>query len=460
MKIAKPQDQKIAWMPHEGPQTLALSRNEYEILYGGARGGGKTDAGIAWLTRWIGNPNFRGLVIRRNSDDLSDWIDRATMLYFHLGGKAVGNPAIFKFPSGARIKTGHLKDDNAYTKYQGHEYHKMVIEELTQIPSEESYLKLISACRSTIQELKPQVFSTTNPGGIGHGWVKERFGITGAPKNAVMTTDEFTERTRVFIPGRIEDNPTLFDNDPGYVAFLEGLPTDLRRAWRDGDWDIFAGQYFAEWRPEKHVINPYEVPNSYRKFRCIDHGRAAPTACLWGAIDYDGRIIWYREYYMAGIDADLNAQKIKELSLDEEYWFTVLDSACFSNTGTGETIAEIYMRNGVFAAPSPKNRLAGWALFHEYLRDQEDKLPKMTFFKNCKHSIESIPTLIHDEKKPEDLDSNGEDHAADAISYGLQFMHEGKTAKPKSPTEQKFDEYKRKKRLNPNNINQFYANRK
>lgn len=457
MRIETPQGQQIAWMPHEGQQTLALSRGEYEILYGGARGGGKTDAGIAWLTRWLNNPKFRGLVIRRNSDDLSDWIDRATQLYYHLGGKPTGNPAIFKFPSGARIKTGHLKDDNAYTKYQGHEYHKIVIEELTQIPTEENYLKLISSCRSTVEDLDPQVFSTTNPGGVGHNWVKERFNIKGAPTEAIKSVDEATERPRVFIPGRIEDNPTLFDNDPGYVAFLEGLPKDLRRAWRDGDWDIFAGQYFAEWRPEKHVINPREIPSSFRKFRCIDHGRAAPTACMWGAIDYDGRIIWYREYYMKGVDADLNAQKIRELSLDEEYWFTVLDSACFSKTGTGETIAEIYLRNGVNAAPSPKNRLAGWALFHEYLRDQEDKLPKMTFFKTCTNAIDSIPTLIHDEKKPEDLDTTGEDHAADAISYALQYMHEGKSKKPLTPHEAQFEEWKKRNKKTPTNLNKYYS---
>ena len=127
-------------------------------MYGGARGGGKTDCGMAWLLRATEHPDARMLVVRRNADDLADWIDRAHKMYPY--AKIVGKPATIKFPSGAIIRTGHLKDDQAYTKYQGHEYQRVLIEELTQIPSEESYLKLISSCRSTIQGLEPRIFCT------------------------------------------------------------------------------------------------------------------------------------------------------------------------------------------------------------------------------------------------------------------------------------------------------------
>ena len=122
-----------------------------------------------------------------------------------------------RFPSGAALILGHLKDDNAYEKYQGHEYHRMLIEELTQIPNEESYLKLISSCRSTIPELRPQVFATTNPGGRGHGWVKKRWKLEKNPKVLTRTTDEESGRTRVFIPAKVDDNPHIMKNDPGYV---------------------------------------------------------------------------------------------------------------------------------------------------------------------------------------------------------------------------------------------------
>ena len=156
----------VLWKPHKGPQTYALSIKDcYECLYGGARGGGKTDAGIVWMLKETANSLFRGLVIRRTADDQSDWLDRASRIYTN--AKFVGKPTKIEFPSGAIIRTGHLRDDQAYTKYQGHEYQRMLIEELTQIPDEESYLKLLSSCRSTI-DIKPQVFCTANPGGKGH----------------------------------------------------------------------------------------------------------------------------------------------------------------------------------------------------------------------------------------------------------------------------------------------------
>ena len=160
------------WSPHKGQQTLALSidTSVYEILYGGARGGGKTDAGIVWLLKGIVDPQFIGLCIRRNHSDLRNWIDRASSLY--TTAKISGKPAVFTFPSGAKIYTGHLKDAEAYTQFQGWEIHRLLIEELGQIPSEENYLKLISSVRST-SGIKPQIFLTCNPGGAGHQWIKK-----------------------------------------------------------------------------------------------------------------------------------------------------------------------------------------------------------------------------------------------------------------------------------------------
>ena len=135
-----------------------------------------------------------------------------------------------------------------------------------------------------------------------------------------------------------------------------------------------------------------------------------------------------------------------------------LDSSCFSKTGTGETIAEIYERNGVTAEPSPKNRIAGWNLIHEYLRISDEK-SKMLFFKNCFNAIKTIPTLIHDDRHPEDLDSSGDDHCVDGINYGLQYLHEGKSSQPLSPIEQKLKEWQNKFTVNPQNLNKFYSGR-
>src|ERR1700691_1076126 len=167
----------MIYKPNPGQQTFALQQpySIKEILYGGARGGGKTFAGQIWLTEYLDHPRFQGLVIRRNSDDLVDWIERARHMYRGLGVQIVGNPVILRFPSGAILRTGHLADDSSYSKYIGHEYQKILIEELTQIPNKERYVKLVSSCRTTIPELKPQVFATTNPGGVGHLWCKELF---------------------------------------------------------------------------------------------------------------------------------------------------------------------------------------------------------------------------------------------------------------------------------------------
>lgn len=235
---------KVIWKP-QAKQVEALTRLEFEVLYGGARGGGKTDAGMAWLLYEKDNPLYKALVIRRNADDLKDWVDRAKIMYQGTGAVFTGQPAEIRFPSGAVIRTGHLKDEDAYEKYQGHEYQKILIEELTQIPTELSYLKLISSCRSTVKGIQAQVFTTTNPGNAGHKWVKARFVDVSEPGKPF--TDRVTGRTRIFIPATVEDNPVLIERDPNYVNFLNGLPDGLRQAWRNGSWDAYEveGAYYS-----------------------------------------------------------------------------------------------------------------------------------------------------------------------------------------------------------------------
>ena len=290
----------IAWKPYAGPQTIALQRSEFEILFGGARGPGKTDAGIVWMVepKYIAHPKYQGLVIRRNSDDLSDWIRRARMMYRSVGGRVAGNPPVINFPSGAFIRTGHLKDENAYEKYLGHEYQKILIEEITLIPREMDYIKLISSCRSTIDGLPAQVFATTNPGGAGHVWVKARWVDVARMKPYL---DPETGRYRIFIPGKMDDNPHLILKDPGYVKFIEGIKDEkLRRAWRFGDWDTFSGQFFDMWISGIHVVKPFRLDTNWMRYRGIDWGYSNPAACIWMAVDYEGNHYQYREFYEAG----------------------------------------------------------------------------------------------------------------------------------------------------------------
>lgn len=182
-----------------------------------------------------------------------------------MGGVSKGQPAEFHFPSGAIIRTGHLKDDNAFNKYKGHEYQKMIIEELTQIPTERQYLSLLGSLRSTVTDLDPQVFATTNPDGPGKKWVKARFRIDNPLQWDHVFDSEIEGRQRIFIQAKVDDNPVLVEKDPGYVKYLESLPDDLKAAWREGSWDNFdvEGAYFSkeigEARKEKRITKvPYD----------------------------------------------------------------------------------------------------------------------------------------------------------------------------------------------------------
>ena len=214
-------------------QTRFLQSTAFETLAGGSRGPGKTDVGLVNFAKakYLNEPRARGLVIRKNSDDLADWLDRARFYFRRYGGIVTGKPGTITFPSGYRIRCGHLKDENAYTKYQGQEYQIQLIEELTQIPRELDYLKLIASCRSSIPGLDPRVYATTNPGGKGHAWVKRRF-IDPSPPNVKFIGHD-TGRTRIFLPGTLDDNPALMDNDPDYIKMLVGLKESNVDVWNE-----------------------------------------------------------------------------------------------------------------------------------------------------------------------------------------------------------------------------------
>ena len=304
---------EIHWQPNPGPQTNALKKIEYEVLYGGARGGGKTDAGIAWLLYPIHIPQYRGLAIRRNAEDLVDWLDRAEEMYRAVGGVRSGKPAVFKFPSGAKIRTGHLKDDKAYTKYQGHEYQRMEIEELTHIAREENYLKLLGSCRSTIPGLDAQIFCTTNPGEVGHKWVKERWHIDMAlPPAEIRCVDDKTERPRVFVSAKVTDCPQIVNNDPDYIKFLEGLPSGLKEQWRDGSWAEYevAGAYYtaviAEATKDNRIAN-------------IPYLQNYPVDTYWDIGKGSHLAIWFCQtvgYEIHFIDYLSNCEDIQEVALE------------------------------------------------------------------------------------------------------------------------------------------------
>lgn len=301
---------KHSWVPHPR-QRAALIADVSELLYGGARGGGKTDAGLVWLIepKYIRNPDYRALVIRRNSSDLSDWLDRAKKMYRPLSAQVVGNPAEIRFPSGAVIRTGHLKDATAYEKYQGHEYQKILIEELTKIPREDDYEKLIASARSTIPGVPARVMATTNPDGPGSAWVKKRWQCdtsAGRVRTKVDPNNPKAKRTMLFVPATVEDNPTLIENDPNYVAMLNSIQDDLlRRQWRDGSWENpeVQGSFYTkyinqmyDWYQPPHINTsqpaPPELPPRIFNFEI---NMEVPVDTWWDIGVHDKTAIWFSQ---------------------------------------------------------------------------------------------------------------------------------------------------------------------
>ena len=212
-----------------------------------------------------------------------------------------------------------------------------------------------------------------------------------------------------------------------------------RRAYIEGDWDLYEGQYFAEWRKDQHVVTPFEIPEAWPKFRSIDvSGRNGITSCHWYALDHHGNVWVYREHYASGMDSDQHADRICELSGDEEYPYTVIDSSAFDKAGYSETMVEIYERHGVRGfIRSTKSRLTGWDIVHQYLRWDENTKPRLRVFSTCVNMIRTIPSLVHDTNNIQDLDTRGEDHASDDLRYFLQTLRDFKPPRPMSVAEKR-----------------------
>ena len=273
----------VDWKPFPGLQTEILKRSEDLILTGGSRGGFKTETGLAMMANpcYVDNPQFRGLVIRKNTDDLSDWIFRARKFYDGIG-QISGRPPVIHWRGGGETVLGHWKDQRTLQKYIGQEFHFMNVEELTQtIGSLQEFMLLLGSLRSTVKGLKPQLYSSTNPGGIGHTWTRHFF-VDRARLKTVF--DKKTKKSLIFIPTTVDDNPAILENDPGYVAYLDGLPEPLRSAWRYGDWDSFEGQFFKTFGTHLKE-QPFEIKESDcagRLYGSLDLGTAHGTSFgLW-----------------------------------------------------------------------------------------------------------------------------------------------------------------------------------
>jgi len=440
------EDSEVVFQPNPGPQEEFLSAGERDVLYGGAAGGGKSFALLADPLRYCHNPNHRGLLLRRTLDELTELIDKSRQLYTKAfpGAKFRESKSTWVFPSGATIWFTYLDKDKDVTRFQGQAFNWIGIDEITQYPTPYVWDYLRSRLRSTDPELQQHLYMrcTANPGGVGGWWVKKMY-IDGTPENkAYPAFDLDTGKPfvwphnhekagqplfyRKFVPARLTDNPHLMA-DGQYESMLRSLPEVERKRLLEGDWDVAEGAAFPEFSRTKHVVEPYEMPTNWPRIRMADYGYAAPSCVLWGAIDWDNNIWIYRELYEKHLTAEQLADRILEAEqLDPVPHYTVLDSSCWNKTGFGPSIAEVMMRSGVRWTPSDRNRIQGKMEIHRRLADNPyTKEPRLRFFSTCQHIIKQVAGIPLSKTNSEDVDTKAEDHAYDALRYGMMTRMSG-----------------------------------
>jgi len=432
-------------------QAAFISCPIFEIFFGGARGGGKTDAALGDFVVHADEygQHAIGLMVRRTRTELVETIERSKQLYIPLGAVYHTQESMWRFPNGARLRFAYLERDSDADAYQGHSYTRVYVEEIGNFPSAVPILKLMATLRSG-SGVPCGFRATGNPGGPGHQWVKARY-IDPAPLGWKRITFTFTgkdgkeiARDRVYIPSRLEDNPFL---GAEYEANLHLSGNEqLVRAWLDGDWNVIAGAFFPEFGPQ-HIVPAMALPDMWPRFRSGDWGSARPFSIGWWALSDGsvpnlprGALVRYREWYgwngTPNEGAKLTAQEVgsgiaaREAGENVSNGASVLDPAAFSSDG-GPSIAERIMDGGGKTGAgvhrvdfrradnkriSQKGAMGGWDQVRARLKG-EDGRPMIYFFDTCVHAIRTLPALQHDELRPEDVDSEGEDHAPDEIRY-------------------------------------------
>lgn len=473
---AKPQP----WAPQEGPQLDAISAHWCEeLFFGGARGGGKSDfllGDYAVDVRSYGEA-WQGILFRASYPELEELIRRGRQIFpaMYPGARYHEGRREFLFPGGAVLKMRYLERDADADAYQGHQYAWIGWDELAKRATPYAYNALKACLRSAAPIPNKRIRSTGNPGGSGHQWVKAYFAIDRHPFGGLPLDDPASGMTRMFVRSRVQDNRILLANDPGYVARLRGVGSDsLVLAWLEGDWDAIAGAFFDGWSAERHVVRPFAVPEGWTRFRALDWGFAKPFSVGWWAVASDpwriapaeaggreivvprGALLRYREWYGVKTKPDgtrepnvglrLTAEQVAEGILARErpeerelIRYGVADPSTFAQDG-GPSIAERLFRAGVAFRPADNARVSrggamgGWDQMRARLAGDGER-PAIFCFSSCEDSIRTIPSLQHDRDKAEDLDTDGEDHAADEWRYAC--MSRPWAAPTPTPTEDK-----------------------
>lgn len=428
------------WEFHAAAREADNDNGPVEITAGGARGPGKSH-GIfsqATLDDCQRVSKLKALFLRKTAisakESFEDLIEKAIL------GKAEFTRAnnVITFANGSRILLGGFHNEDDIDKYIGVEYDLIVVEEMNQL-TEDKIEKLKGSLRTSKPNWRPRLYGSFNPGGIGHAFVKARYVL---PRRLMQET-----KTR-FVPATYKLNPYL---NKEYIEYLEGLTGDLGRAWREGDFDLFAGQFFKEWNYNVHVIQPFAIPDDWRRFFALDYGFNHPLSIGWYAVDPDGRVFRYRELVKSGLNYTQAAEEFVALTNpNETLEYGVCDPAFWAKKGERDDSlsgAEVFARRvKELTKKEPRlvkadnDRVTGWNVVREYLRpyqkEDEGTIANLAIFSTCAKFIETFPDQQHDEKNPEDLMKQEGDDSADEVRYAL--MSRPKPSRSKEDVEEAF----------------------
>lgn len=421
-------------------QKAFIDAKEDEVLYGGAAGGGKTYAQIIdAFIKAVTYPGMRQIIFRNSYPELNRSVILNALsvipkeLYTYSGTEHR-----MKFYNSSLIEFGYLASDSDVTNYQSAEYDIIRFDELTHF-SEYQYRYMRSRLRGA-NSFPKQIKSSTNPGSRGHAWVKSMF----IDSSAAQKSSSDGNIKRIFIPARVGDNLFLTKADPGYVERLKTLPENEKRALLYGEWDIFEGQFFPEFKndPEhykdrrfSHVIAPFDPPSEWRIYRSFDFGYARPFSAAWWAVDYDKRL--YRILELYGCARDSSGEFLPNTGVkmtpgeifgamaqteNSHPWLKgkkilgVADPSIWDKS-RGTSVAEEAEKKGIYFDKGDNTRRPGWMQVHYRLRFDGSGIPMMYVFSNCRGFIKTFPSLVYSRTDPEDLDTEGEDHIADEVRY-------------------------------------------
>lgn len=417
-------------------QALFMKSKKKYVIFGGARGGGKS-----WAVRWKAvlmcqrYKGIRVLIMRRSYPELLANHINPLKTLLHGIAKYNGTEHEFRFPNGSTIKFMYCARDDDLLNIQGHEYDVIAIDEATQMS--EYQIKTIGACVRGTNPFPKRLYMTCNPGGKGHQYIKR---LKEGKFHEGENPEEYT-----FIQSLVTDNKALMREQPDYIEQLKALPPKLRDAWLYGNWDIYEGQFFEEFvddpshyldKKYTHVIEPFEPPAGWKIYRSFDWGYAKPFSCAWWAVDFDG--VFYRILELYGCRKDRDGQDIpnegvkwvddkifSEIArLEREHpWLKgkriqgVADPSIWAGEENGISRNDIAVKHKVYFEKGNNDRIPGWMQCHYRLAFDENGYPMMYVFKSCEAFIRTVPLLCYDEHVAEDLDSTQEDHVADEWRY-------------------------------------------